>query len=80
MLRFRSTMRCEIGNLVTHSVGLGLAITGTAFLIAKSIDFPVRFRLASYIIYGACIIFLYLDSSIYHAECLNRLDAAIRDD
>jgi predicted membrane channel-forming protein YqfA (hemolysin III family) len=29
MARFRAAMRYEIGNLVTHSVGLGLAISGT---------------------------------------------------
>src|SRR5688572_28408442 len=67
MVRFRSTMRYEIGNLVTHSVGLGLAICGTVFLIAKSISLNNQTRLISFAIYGACIIFLYLASSTYHA-------------
>lgn len=67
MVRFRSAMRYEIGNLVTHSVGLGLAICGTVFLIRKSLALPDQLRLVSFSIYGGSIIFLYLASTVYHA-------------
>lgn len=67
MRRFRSAMRYEIGNLVTHSIGLGLAICGTVFLIRKSLDIHDSLRLVSFSIYGGSTIFLYLASTVYHS-------------
>ncbi len=66
LARFRRTMRYEIGNLFTHSFGLGLAVCGTIFLIIKSAGSD-GLRLFSYVVYGACIVILYASSSLYHS-------------
>lgn len=60
-------MRYEIGNLMTHSVGLGLAVCGAGFLIAKSAQAGDGLRLFSYIVYCTCIVILYASSSLYHS-------------
>jgi len=60
-------MRYEIGNLMTHSVGLGLAVCGAGFLIAKSAASGDGLRLFSYIVYCSCIVILYASSSLYHS-------------
>lgn len=65
--RFRRAMRYEIANLLTHGAGLGLAVAGTAFLIARGVTLHDTFRVVSYSIFGASMIFLYLASSLYHS-------------
>lgn len=66
LARFRRTMRYEIGNLFTHSFGLGLAVCGTIFLLIKSAGTD-GLRLFSYVVYGASIVALYASSSLYHS-------------
>jgi len=60
-------MRYEIANLLTHGAGLGLAVAGTAFLIAHAVTLKDALRVVSYSIFGASMIFLYLASSLYHS-------------
>lgn len=59
-------MRYEIGNLLTHSFGLGLAVCGTVFLVAKATA-SGGLRLFSFLVYGLCITALYASSSLYHS-------------
>lgn len=79
--RIRRTMRYEIGNLVTHAAGLGLAVSGAIFLFAKSAATHDGVRIASFIVYGISLIILYASSTIYHSlwdarakKVLRRLD------
>ena len=61
----------EIFNSVTHGIGTGLAVAATVLLIVKaSLHAPeslITEYVASWSIYGACLIILYLMSTLYHA-------------
>ncbi len=79
--RIRRTMRYEIGNLVTHAAGLGLAVSGAIFLFFKSAATHDALRIASFVVYGVSLIALYASSTIYHSlwdarakKILRRLD------
>lgn len=59
----RSTLE-EVGNAVTHGVGALLSIAGTVLLMMKS---DSALKKASSVIYGACMILMFLMSCLYHA-------------
>ncbi|HNL10273.1 MAG TPA: hemolysin III family protein, partial [Turneriella sp.] len=61
--RFKRAMRHEIANLLTHGIGAGLAIAGTAFLIVKGVGLHDPWRTVSYSLFGASMVFLYMASS-----------------
>lgn len=67
LTRFRKAMRYELANLLTHGIGLGLAVAGTAFIIAHAVSARDTLKVVSYSIFGASMIFLYLASSLYHS-------------
>jgi hemolysin III len=50
-------MRHEIANLLTHGIGAGLAIAGTAFLIVKGAIIGDPWRTVSYSLFGASMVF-----------------------
>ena len=54
----------EVGNAVTHGVGALFAIPGFILLLLKS-DTPVR--LASSLVYGLCLVLMFLMSCLYHS-------------
>ena len=54
----------EVGNAVTHGVGVLLAVAGLVLLLMKS---DTGVKMASSIIYGACMIILFLMSCLYHS-------------
>ena len=54
----------EIGNLVTHCVGFGLAFVGTILLYFYAKDVLAYFSVT---LYGLSLMFLYVMSSLYHA-------------
>jgi len=76
--RFRKAMRHEIANLLTHGIGTGLAIAGTAFLIVRGVKLHDTWRIVSYSLFGAAMIFLYLSSSLYHALWHPRIKQVLR--
>lgn len=79
----RYTMREELANSATHGLGVALAIVATAALVLPALRAGETLRAASFAVYGATLIFLYLASTFYHAwpgprgkRVLQRLDHA----
>jgi hemolysin III len=60
-------MRHEIANLLTHGIGAGLAVAGTVFLMVKGAAQHDSWRIVSYSLFGASMVFLYMASSLCHA-------------
>lgn len=60
----------DIGNAITHGVGIGLALAGLVLLIIKGIRSDDFVSLFSYIIFAVSAIILYTNSTIYHALSL----------
>lgn len=57
----------EIANVITHGVGLLLAIAGTVILIVMAALTRDPYKIVSVSIYGATLIILYLGSTLYHS-------------
>jgi hemolysin III len=53
----------------SHLVGMVLALVGTLFLIVMAVGKPLH--IVAFSIYGACLIFLYCSSSLYHSLNVN---------
>ena len=58
---------------ITHGVGAGLAVLGTALLAARSILAGSWLHLAVFLVYGLSMICLYTASTLYH--CVNTTPA-----
>ncbi len=54
----------EIGNAVTHGVGALFAVAGLVLLLLRS---PTPLRLFCSLVYGACLIMMFLMSCLYHS-------------
>lgn len=54
-------------NVITHGLGLILAIISLPLLILKSLDFQGFWQVSSFIIYAVSLIILYAASTFYHA-------------
>lgn len=72
-----------IANTITHGIGVGLSIAGLVLLIIRAVRYGTPWHLASFLVFGISLLFLYLASSIYHAfaakpwkAVLQRLDHA----
>lgn len=76
--RVKKVMRYELANLVTHGIGAGLAIAGMVFLIIRPHPPHTAISIASSIIYGACIVLLYLSSTFYHSLLNPRMKRLFR--
>ena len=59
--------RGERFNAYTHLGGTLLAVTGTVLLLAKAADAQDAYKITSAAAYGACLIVLYLGSTVYHS-------------
>ena len=60
----RRTVLEEVGNAVTHGVGALLAVAGLILLLLKS---DTGLKTLSSIVYGSCMIIMFLMSCLYHA-------------
>jgi hemolysin III len=58
--------RLELANSLTHGLGALLSVVGLCFLIAKAIEVQNDRLLASFLIYGIGITFLFTASTLYH--------------
>jgi len=57
----------EVGNAISHGVGLGLSIAALAILLYIGIKYGNSRYIVSYSIYGSSLIILYLASTLYHS-------------
>ncbi|MBZ6526440.1 hemolysin III family protein [Aerococcaceae bacterium DSM 111021] len=57
----------EVLNAVTHGIGTILSIIGLILLIIKGIDLSSTQAVVAYVIYGASLILLFLNSTLYHS-------------
>ncbi len=57
----------EIANSITHGIGVGLSIAGTAVLVVRASLYGDTWQVVSFSIYGAALITLYLASTLYHS-------------
>lgn len=57
----------EIANSITHGIGTGLSIAGTAVLIVFASLNGDIWQVVSFSIYGSSLIILYLASTLYHS-------------
>ena len=57
----------EIANSVTHGTGVGLSIAALVILVVFAARKGDTWKIASFSVYGATLIILYLASTLYHA-------------
>jgi hemolysin III len=57
----------ELLNSLTHGVGTVLAAVGLVLLVILAALYGDGWRLLSFTIYGGCLVFLYLASTLYHS-------------
>lgn len=57
----------EVLNAVTHGIGTVLSIIGLILLLIKGIDLSSPSAIVAYSIYGASLILLFLNSTLYHS-------------
>lgn len=72
------TLGEEIANSITHGIGAGLSMAGTAVLIVLAALYGDVWRIVSFSIYGTALIILYLASTLYHSFRNPRLKAAFK--
>lgn len=56
----------ELINSLTHGVGTVLAAVGMVALVVLALLYGDGWRVLSFTIYGGCLLFLYLASTLYH--------------
>jgi hemolysin III len=61
------TLREEIANALTHGLAAAAALAGASVLITFAALFGDGWKLAGAIVYGVCLLLLYLASTLYHA-------------
>jgi len=64
---FRHRLHTESINSLTHGVGVGITLSGTALLLATSIGHNDATRIASAAIYGVCMTMVFVASMLYHS-------------
>ena len=62
-----SDSREELANALTHGVGATLALAGGAVLITLAARFGDAWQLIGAIVFGVCLLLLYVASTLYHA-------------
>lgn len=57
----------EIVNAITHGIGTGLAIAALVILVVSAVFKGTPWHVVSFAIFGAMLVILYLDSTLYHS-------------
>lgn len=65
----------EVLNAITHGIGTILSIIGLILLIMKGIDLSSPSAIVAYVIYGASLILLFLNSTLYHSLSFTKFKA-----
>ncbi len=68
----------ELANSLTHAIGALLGLVGLAVLVTSAGLQGDATRVVSFSIYGACLVLLYLASTLYHAVRSARLKRTFR--
>lgn len=68
----------ELLNSVTHGVGTVLAVVGMVVLVVLALLYGDVWRVVSFTVYGASLVFLYLASTLYHGVQRPRLKRFFR--
>jgi len=63
----KQSTREEIANAITHGIGVGLSIAALVILVVYAARISDTWKIVSFSIYGACMIILFLSSTLYHA-------------
>ncbi len=66
-LTARPSIHAEVWNAITHGLATILSIIGTYFLVQKGLALESNQALTSYIVFGASMIILFLNSTLYHS-------------
>jgi len=61
----------EVGNSITHGVGIALSIAGLVLLIVKGARSHNPTKLLSFIVFGITLTLLYTASTLYHSLYIN---------
>jgi len=68
----------EIANSITHGIGTALSIAGLVILVVFASLYGDAWRIVSFSIYGATLIFLYLSSTLYHSFQIPKVKKVFR--
>jgi len=68
----------ELLNSVTHGIGAVLAAVGMLVLVVLALLYGDGWRVLSFTVYGGCLVFLYLVSTLYHSARRPRLKRIYR--
>ncbi|WP_353092836.1 hemolysin III family protein [Tissierella praeacuta] len=78
LLGKKYTVKEEIANGITHGIGVLFGITALVILLVMSIGKGDRLSIIAFSIYGACFIFMYLSSTLYHSITNERAKGILR--
>lgn len=68
----------EIANSITHGIGIIFGIVALTVLLISSIRERDTLSIVAFSIYGFCLIFMYLSSTLYHGIKNNRAKEILR--
>jgi len=68
----------ELGNTITHGIGLVLSLTGFVILLILAVTHGSAWHIVSCAVYGATLVCLYSASTLYHGIPSPRLKRALK--
>lgn len=68
-----STVWIEVGNAISHGIGIGLSIAGLVLLIIYTVKTGGgALRITTFSVYGAIMVLFYLSSTLFHSLVFTR--------